>query len=185
MALNAASAHHSEIVVTGTQKHGCFIKRETLYTFWCALCPAEIKVRRADLKRHSGRCRPCADKQNGQLSSQRNRKQPYEALYNRFLYDRGRAGQETDITFADFVDFTKIKECHYCGRGIEWAECSLACNGYRYNLDRTNNCRGYFKDNVVVCCWRCNETKSDRFTYNQFVKIGNVIRSFEGGTCGA
>lgn len=76
------------------------------------------------------------------------------------------------------MEFTTNKNCHYCGADIFWAEYNTNTNGSNYNLDRKDNAIGYSKENCVACCGRCNESKSNHFTYEQFVQIGDLIRSW-------
>ncbi len=49
------------------------------------------------------------------------------------------------------------KPCHYCG-------CEIEVTG----LDRKNNDRGYTPDNVVPCCWDCNNEKNTK-PYEQYL----------------
>jgi hypothetical protein len=49
-----------------------------------------------------------------------------------------------------------------------------------YNLDRKDSSVGYVISNLVVCCKRCNLSKADRFTYEEWVEIGKVIRKMRG-----
>lgn len=50
--------------------------------------------------------------------------------------------------------------------------------GCAYYLDRKDSFEGYSVENCVVCCSRCNQAKSNFFTYEQWVEIGKVIKSF-------
>lgn len=106
------------------------------------------------------------------------RKKPYEWLYNSLLADAKK--HQTDITYEDFIEFTKIKNYHYCHIDIIWQEysCNKKYNTRSYNLDRKDSNKGYFKNNVVVCCARCNRAKLNHFTYEEFLKIGEVIKNF-------
>lgn len=118
--------------------------RQTVYVFKCVKCPKEIEVRKAGLGRMSGRCRTCADRDSVAIISNKNRKQPYEAL----------------LTFEQFLDFIRQDRCRYCSVKVEWSVCSLARSGYGYHLDRKDNAQGYSVENCVVCCWSCNQTKA-------------------------
>ena len=178
--LNKEDAIRVELRDCGTQKGGRWKLRQNYYVFNCIKCNKEISFLNADLHRMSGRCRSCADKDTALLSSIHNRIRPYEALYNKFRYDRQRTNTECDITYDEFLEFVKIRECHYCKAGIYWAECSIGKNGQKYNLDRKDNTKGYLKNNLVVCCWDCNEVKSNRFSYEQFLVIGDLIRTWRG-----
>lgn len=98
---------------------------------------------------------------------------PYEALYNAF---NNRTRRDVAISYEEFVKFTCEKTCHYCGSYIAWAKCHTSKNGSAYNLDRKDNDLGYTVENCVVCCKRCNSAKSDHFTYEEWVEIGDLIR---------
>lgn len=106
-------------------------------------------------------------------------KTPYKAIYNRLV----KSAKDRDLSvlsYEDFLGFTKIFECHYCGAAITWTKHFVVTKTRqsRYNLDRKDTTRGHDKGNSVVCCRLCNWTKGNRFTYEQFVQIGKVIRSF-------
>lgn len=103
---------------------------------------------------------------------------PYEALYNVFIRNAGRDSRTVEIGYEDFLEFTKATTCEYCGAGIVWAEYSTGKNGCSYNLDRKDNSLGYSKENCVVCCARCNRAKSNHFTYEEWVEIGALIKSW-------
>jgi hypothetical protein len=105
-----------------------------------------------------------------------NKKRPYEWLYNTLVS----VGKEVGITYEDFLEFTKVSQCHYCDFPVQWRAHGRADGkGSRaYNLDRKDNLLGYVKDNLVVCCVRCNRAKMDHFTYDEFIKIGKVIKTF-------
>lgn len=106
-----------------------------------------------------------------------NRGLPFKWLYNRILKDRRKLN--VSLSYKEFLEFTKIQECHYCGKSIIWSPYS---NNKKYaggsNLDRKNSALGYSKNNCVVCCPRCNWSKSNRFTYKEWVILGNIIRSW-------
>lgn len=156
---------------------GKYKLRQTVYVFICVDCQiSEIEVHAYDLKKVSGRCRACADKNSAKHRGVGFRKRPYEALYNKFCYDRRRDCKESSLTYADFCDFARSKSCHYCTREVFWSEYSLGTNGYSYNLDRKDNSKGYSVKNCVVCCWLCNETKGARYSYDEFMLVAPALR---------
>jgi 5-methylcytosine-specific restriction endonuclease McrA len=108
-----------------------------------------------------------------------NRKKPYESLYNAVKRRVLRIQKEFKLTFEEFIEFTKIDECHYCGEPIKWAKHSINVDGVGSNLDRKNNSQGYSKKNCVVCCGGCNRTKGDRFTYEEFMLLSPIIRQIK------
>jgi len=83
------------------------------------------------------------------------------------------------LTYEEFLDFTRIKECHYCGVEVIWSERKNSeQTQLRYNLDRKNNEICYTKDNCVVCCGNCNFGKSNRFTYEEWVVMSIALKEF-------
>jgi len=140
---------------------------------WVAVCDCGeyTKVLSGNLR--GGHIKSC-----GCLGAELRKKRPYEAIYNRLVRASVRT-QGKPLLYEDFLPFTKVVECHYCGAEVMWTKHFKTCRGSsRYNLDRKDNAKGYTKENLIVCCRLCNFTKGDRFTYMQFVEIGKVIRSF-------
>lgn len=103
------------------------------------------------------------------------RLRPFEALYNYFIAQATMRSVAVDITYEEFLTFTSEPTCVYCGTPVVWKPHNIAGKP-AYNLDRKNNRLGYTKENCVVCCWPCNQTKSARFTHFQMKQIGEVIR---------
>jgi hypothetical protein len=109
-----------------------------------------------------------------ETAGNRTRKRPYEWLYN-IVKSRKKW---VNLTYEEFLEFTQVQECHYCSAPVFWRKTSSGANRTScYNLDCKNNSLGYTKANVVVCCTRCNAGKSDKFTYEEWVEIGKVLRS--------
>lgn len=104
------------------------------------------------------------------------KKRPYESIYG-ILVREAKEGLVHTLSFEQFLEFTNISECHYCGSPIKWTKHNVGYNGGRYNLDRKNNNLGYSPDNCVVCCVRCNRAKSNAFTYEQWCVVGQAMRA--------
>jgi 5-methylcytosine-specific restriction endonuclease McrA len=102
---------------------------------------------------------------------------PYESAFNTFLLNAKRRSIETNITFENFLELTKVTECTYCNAPIEWPDYNVRKH-QGHNLDRKDNSRGYLFNNVVVCCWFCNNLKGSRLTYEQMLQVGALIRSW-------
>ena len=107
---------------------------------------------------------------------------PFEWLYKTIISKSIKRNIEVALTFDDFLEFTKIKQCHYCGCPIEWADRTHCVTG-RYNLDRKDNNTGYTKDNCVVCCKECNYAKRNLFTYDEMLIIGKAIGEVKAKRC--
>lgn len=66
--------------------------------------------------------------------------------------------------------------CHYC-HIPEYTWQQLVGNKTKLGkkwltIDRKDNNRGYFVDNMVICCMRCNQVKNSTLEYNEMVEIG-------------
>ena len=104
------------------------------------------------------------------------KKAPFESLYNRLKLQEAR--YPVELTYEQFSAFTKITECHYCEAAIAWRPHYAGKGGY--NLDRKDNLLGYTADNCVVCCKRCNLGKGSLFSYDEWLSVGALIKSWRG-----
>ena len=87
-----------------------------------------------------------------------------------------------ELTFEEFLEIIKERNCHYCGEDLNYEEYSRVwgkTNSRAHQLDRKNNDLGYTKDNVVTCCWECNRLKSDRFTYEEFIQFSPILKKIQ------
>lgn len=108
------------------------------------------------------------------------RVRPFEALYNILRGHAKQYGHEILLTYEEFLSFTNTVSCVYCSREVMWSRINTNTKreGQRYNLDRKNNSLGYSKENCVVCCKECNLIKGARFTYEQMLQIGALIKTW-------
>jgi len=139
--------------------------RYYLYIFKCG-CGKELLVQSSALKTHSGKCIRCA-----QL------KEPYKYIYNELKLHK-RNDTKVELTFEEFLDVIKVRDCHYCGEELNYEEYSRVwgkINSRAHQLDRKDNNLGYSKENVVTCCWECNRLKSNRFTYEEFIQLSPIL----------
>jgi len=70
--------------------------------------------------------------------------------YNSYKQGAAKRGLEFTLTLEDFNRFWQ-EPCAYCGEDIQ-----------TIGLDRMVNSKGYTLDNVCLCCWDCNNMKSDK-----------------------
>jgi hypothetical protein len=84
----------------------------------------------------------------------------------------------TQLTYRQYVKFTKIKNCHYCGVSLTWAYHKVKGKSAAYNIDRKDSNKGYTIDNCVACCPRCNWAKNADFSYDEWIEIGKTIKKF-------
>lgn len=167
---------------TSFQFVGKLNNKRKLFHFICenVLCDNVVKITKSDFKhRKTGLCRKCSN--NIKLAYSRanfisSKLRPYEALYNSFKKNCKEKDIFVNLTFEDFLDYTSINSCAYCNSHISWTQYNMTVNGYRYNLDRKDCKEGYFKSNLVVCCWRCNDLKSNKFSHFEFLLIGEALK---------
>jgi hypothetical protein len=140
-----------------------------IYIFKCLQtdCNNEIKRRKYDLHIRSDYC-----------LTHSHTKKPFESIYNRII--NSRRGTPVYLTYEQFVKFTKTKECWYCTNTINWQEYSMVGGKYTssaYYLDRKDNAKSYSIDNCVVCCTRCNKSRSNNFTYEEWYGMTSYFRN--------
>lgn len=104
------------------------------------------------------------------------RKRPYEWLYSILLRNAKKIHKECQLSYNDFLHFTQISKCHYCGDEITWSKYrGHIDSSHGYFLDRRDNNIGYTNENCVVCCSLCNHIKGGFLSHDEMLLIGNVI----------
>lgn len=81
----------------------------------------------------------------------------YESLYRQLRRNSQRTRVKCLLSFDEFLRFTAVHECFYCGTRIKWSK--FLRTGAACNLDRKNPTKGYSKNNCVVSCATCNRMK--------------------------
>ena len=139
----------------------------TVYTCKCRNneCINEITV----IGAHQGYCKEC--------KINRQKKRPYETIYNVFLKSIKTNDITTNLVYEEFFKLASIKECHYCQAATIRSEFKKGNYLSGYMIDRKDNALPYTFDNCVSCCWYCNNLKSDRFSYEEFVKLRQFIKT--------
>ncbi|MEV4887514.1 hypothetical protein MRBLMN1_006105 [Chitinophaga ginsengisegetis] len=87
--------------------------------------------------------------------------------------------------FAEIYNNTE-KKCHYCNITEDEIELlkddkkiktkRFITRGKTLEVDRINPFQPYEEGNLVLCCYWCNNAKTDEFSEEEFKKIGKVIR---------
>lgn len=144
---------------------------------WLCKCDCGNEVIRVtnQLNKGSATSCGCASKERiVKLNTQNCR--PFEWIYNNLLRCAKSSDRKSSLTFNEFLEFTKINRCHYCGDVIEWRDRNSKSNPNNcYYLDRKDNLIGYTKENCVVCCSLCNLTRHIRFSYTEMLLLGKTI----------
>jgi len=140
-------------------------QKQAFYLCVCS-CGTKRPVKASDLR--TGRSTCCGCKGRG-------RKRPFEATYNTLVYKEPHRAK--GFSYEDYITFTVIHNCHYCGGSIRWLpHRKKEPWGQGHNLDRKDNGKGYSTNNCVVCCCSCNRTKGDRFSYREFMLLAPTLK---------
>lgn len=128
-------------------------------------CGKEIRVLGKHLRNgHTKSCgcykRDFASIEKG-LSAKRRVYRQYKAnsRYRKILFE---------LSFEQFLDLSQ-RSCYYCG--TQPLSIMATNNGeFIYNgIDRVDNTKGYYIENCVSCCKKCNRAK-DTMSYDEFIK---------------
>lgn len=89
-------------------------------------------------------------------------------LFNRFKYGQRKANERSLEWSIDFDSYKNlIKECFYCNSSL--------CQETGHNLDRKNNSYGYTLENVVPCCGKCNISRADNFSHEEWIEAIKAV----------
>lgn len=108
---------------------------------------------------------------------------------NDLMHFRNVFEQEKIIDESGFLSFYgedyEQRECFYCkitedeiSRLYEAGKITtkrLSTRGFKMEVDRLSPNKGYVKDNIKLCCYWCNNAKTDEFTAKEFKPIGELI----------
>ena len=95
--------------------------------------------------------------------------------YAKYAPHRSKAVPITEKEFTTWYN-SQPRECAYCGI----KEHEIGTLGYnkrkrQLTIDCANNDLGYAKNNLVLCCHKCNFIKCDIFTHGQMLVIGDMF----------
>lgn len=84
--------------------------------------------------------------------------------YSEYRSNAKHRGIDFNLNINEFTQLTE-QPCHYCGGfSIEWNKNSRG-NG----IDRKDSNKGYYFDNCVPCCSKCNFVKNN-MSYDKFIQ---------------
>src|ERR1700688_639901 len=90
----------------------------------------------------SGFCRKCSARRKASVANvaaaNKRRLRPYEWLYRALCREAPTVGHKVEITYDQFVTFTRITNCHYCNDVVVWNTYSTANGKHNravWNLD--------------------------------------------------
>ena len=142
----------------------------------CVNCDHERTNTLQNIKAGYG-CRNCSLLPRGQSGLNK--------LFRNYKNTAKKSGRIFELTIDEFKSITS-SSCHYCGSspsslmrcnrydtGPKWGE-------YMFNgIDRMDNDLGYILTNSAPCCWRCNRTFGDLFSYNEKLILAESLRRID------
>jgi hypothetical protein len=140
-----------------------------IFIFSCRECRKELRIQRQALAVRTGLCNKCV---------KHKATQPHKRTYNSLIMKAKRYNQSIELSFDDFLFFTELRSCYYCGEEIIWQPYGSSA----YHLDRKDSSKGYTLENSVVCCFRCNRLKSNFYDSDEFQAIMKVHEVWAGGS---
>lgn len=92
-----------------------------------------------------------------------------------------RSKHEVGFTKNEFLEWysEQSKQCTYCCRTIEevkMVDDGLLLYSNQLSIDRKDNEKGYVPNNIVLSCFRCNLIKGNFFTYEQMIRVGELVK---------
>lgn len=131
-------------------------------------CGKEIMLLGNQLKRKEYPIRDCGCENNLKYAKNQPGEEAFRNLFQIYKSNAKRRGLTFDLSLNQFREITK-KNCFYCKNVPSNIKVSYTGVGdYIYNgIDRVNNTKGYFIENCVPCCRKCNIMKFD-LTLNDF-----------------
>lgn len=97
------------------------------------------------------------------LEKQKQRDKVSKMLSAYRLKDK-KKGLQTDIDFEWTFNIISNSKCIYCE------------NTENIGLDRIDNLKGHTKNNVVPCCYICNTTRNNNFSFEEMKIMGKIIK---------
>ena len=148
---------------------------------WLCLCECgkEIKKRLKDLNKMVKRTRHGSCGCNKGLADQESRINNFIGTYKYGAKIRNLAFKLSKKLAKELI----FHNCFYCERkpyhsygesNKQYKGSNLICNG----IDRVNNNRGYYKNNIVTACKECNLLRSDKFTQEETKVMAMALRNY-------
>ncbi len=76
------------------------------------------------------------------------------------------------LSHSDIIEIIREQglDCHYCKDQTRIIPNSRK-DQYQFTLDRKDNNKSHTPDNLLVCCYSCNEMRSNVYSVGEFSKI--------------
>jgi len=141
---------------------------------YCPLCKKDLDISNFKIRKQYGKnhynsyCNTCKrDKLTNYKNNKRSTKEGilYYNLSNYKNTDK-RRGFNFDLDLKFLIELCS-KPCIYCG------------DTEKIGADRIDNNKGHTKDNVVPCCFSCNKTRLDLYSFEEMLILGKAIREIK------
>jgi|GEM_PF-368280 len=104
-------------------------------------------------------------------------------LFRNYFIENRVLSKDEFIKF--YGDDNQERSCEYCnisereiesllGKGLIYTK-RLSTRGLSMEIDRIEPNKGYVEGNIVLCCYWCNNAKTDEFNKNEFGNLGREI----------
>ena len=100
-------------------------------------------------------------------NSQKERDKASKMIAQYKLKDKKKGLSICDFDIDWMISNILRKPCIYCG------------DTHRIGADRIDNEKGHTKDNVVPCCYECNCTRNNNFSFEEMKILGKIIRQIK------
>ncbi len=153
--------------------------KEFLWNWRCD-CGKVVQVRPSQIK--AGRKKSCGCMQSILVDKAKrlpDGEAAFRQLYRAYRNSAKNRNLDFNLTIDEFKILTK-KSCFYCGE-VPFQKYIIKSNNtapYTYNgVDRLNNYMGYFTENCVPCCGRCNSMKGTLPVSNFMDAIESIYKN--------
>lgn len=146
--------------------------------YFCNKCGTNRSIEyfaidRSRKRGHASTCKFCKRKYSKKIYS--SRKTSIDMRFSSLVHTTKKKNLELSITKDQYEKIIKNKNCHYCDIPLDTQR--------GYCLDRKDNNLGYILNNVLPCCARCNMSRQDNFTTEEwFIAMQALKKWGEGRT---
>ena len=72
--------------------------------------------------------------------------------------------------FSNILLKNKSTRCYYCEEAT-YLDNKVKLGSRQLTLDRIDNMEAHTESNCLICCWRCNKNRGNKYTVEQYKKI--------------
>ena len=99
---------------------------------------------------------------------------PFKRVHTNIKQRNKKLKFDTILTYKELLPLMHLTDCHYCLTPLNRIPHGQK-SGTTF-LDRKDNEKGYEVDNLVPCCWRCNNGRGNLFSYEEWYGMTEYLR---------